>query len=129
MSKSEKPCILIVEAQVLIRQPLAEYLRECGYSVVEAVNDEEAKQFLTAGVVQVDAVLSDVDIPGGGFALKSWAREHCPSTHVILAGTVASAVENAGDLCEDGPALFKPYEHKFVLERIRRLLAARDRAE
>jgi DNA-binding NtrC family response regulator len=128
-TKSGKQCVLIVEAEVLIRQPLAEYLRECGYFVVEAVNDEEARQFLTEGVVEVDVVLSDVDIPGGGFALKSWAREHCPDTHVILAGTVVSAAEKAGDLCEEGPTLKKPYEHKFVLDRIRRLLAARDRAE
>lgn len=129
MNKSDKQCILIVEAEVLIRQPLAEYLRECGYFVVEAVNDEEAKQFLSEGATRVDVVLSDVDIPGGGFALKAWARAHHPGTHVILAGTVASAAEKAGDLCEDGPALSKPYEHKFVLDRIKRLIAARDRAE
>lgn len=129
MKTPDKQCILIVEAEVLIRQPLADYLRECGYFVVEAVNDEEAKQFLSEGTVEVDAVLSDVDIPGGGFALKAWARENCPGTQVILAGTVASAAEKAGDLCEDGPALSKPYEHKFVLDRIKRLLAARDRAD
>ena len=127
-SKSDKQCILIVEAEVLIRQPLAEYLRECGYFVVEAVDDAEARQFLTEGNVHVGAVLSDIDVPGGGFAFKAWAREHCPQTHVILASSVASAAEKAGDLCEEGPALTKPYEHKFVLEQIRRLLAARDRA-
>lgn len=129
MKKSDKQCILIVEAEVLIRQPLAEYLRECGYHVVEAVNDDEARQFLTEGDIAVDVVLSDVDIPGGGFALKSWAKENCPGTHVVLAGTVASAAEKAGDLCEEGPAVRKPYEHKFVLDRIKRLLAAKDRAE
>ncbi len=126
--KPDMECILIVEAEVLIRQPLAEYLRECGYNVIEAVSDEEARKFLSEGGMHVDAVLSDINIPGGGFALGAWVREHFPRTQMILAGTVASAAEKAGELCEEGPALSMPYEHKFVLERIRRLLAARDRA-
>ena len=45
---------------------------------------------------------------------------------VILAVTVAKAAEKAGDLCQDGPALSKPYD-KLVLDHIQRLLAARDR--
>jgi hypothetical protein len=28
------PCILIVEQDLLVRTPLAEYLRECGYLAV-----------------------------------------------------------------------------------------------
>lgn len=129
LNQSDKECILIVEPEVLIRQPLAEYLRECGYNVIEAVSDEEARKFLSEGDMHVDAVLSDVNIPGGGFALGAWVREHSPRTQVILAGTIASAAEKAGELCEEGPAISKPYEHKFVLDRIRRLLAARDRAK
>ena len=31
------PCILIVERDLLVRTPLAEYLRECGYLVLEGV--------------------------------------------------------------------------------------------
>jgi DNA-binding response OmpR family regulator len=32
---SNSPCILMVEPDVLVRQPIAEYLRECGFKVVE----------------------------------------------------------------------------------------------
>jgi DNA-binding NtrC family response regulator len=35
--------ILVVEDEVLIRLPLAEYLRDCGYRVFEASNVAEAK--------------------------------------------------------------------------------------
>jgi hypothetical protein len=35
------------------------------------------------------------------------------------------AVRNAAELCEVGPTLKRPYDHKLVLERIKRLLAAR----
>ena len=33
----------------------------------------------------------------------------------------------AGDICQEGPALSKPYDHRVVLDYIQRLLAARDR--
>ena len=40
------PCILIVEQDVLVRTPLAEYLRECGYLVLEASSAGEANRTL-----------------------------------------------------------------------------------
>jgi hypothetical protein len=33
-------------------------------------------------------------------------------------------VRNAAELCEIGPTLKSPYDHKVVLDRIKRLLAA-----
>jgi hypothetical protein len=32
-------------------------------------------------------------------------------------------------LCEEGPLLAKPYDHSIVLQRIKRLIAARERQE
>jgi DNA-binding response OmpR family regulator len=124
----EQSSILLVEADVLIRNPLAEYLRECGYQVLEAVSAAEARQLLADSPKPVDLVLADVDTSGeSGFALASWIRNDHPGVQVILAGTVAKATQKAGELCEDGPAVAKPYDHQLVLDRIRRLLAARDR--
>ena len=40
--------ILVVDDEVLIRMPIAEYLRDCGYRVVEAANGDEAIAVLTA---------------------------------------------------------------------------------
>ena len=120
--------VLIVEPDVLIRQPLAEYLRDCGYRVIEAVDDEEARQCLTEEVGPVDAVLCDVNAQGDPrFTLANWIRKNHPRTQVIIAGSMAMAAEKAGDLCEDGPAVKRPYDHRQVLDHIRRLLAARDR--
>lgn len=128
MKSSDKQCILIVESDVLVRQPLAEYLRECGYRVIEAVNDAEAREFFAKGVAQVDAVLADVHTSGEArFSLASWIRQNYPGTRVLLAGTMATAAQKAGDLCEEGPALSKPYDHRLVLDYIKRMLAARDR--
>ena len=128
MSATGTQCVMIVESDVLIRQPLAEYLRECGSRVIEATNDAEAREFLAKDVAQVDAVLADVNASGEArFSLATWIRQNHPGTHVILAGTMATAAEKAGDLCQDGPALSRPYDHRLVLDHIKRLLAARDR--
>ena len=121
-------CILIVEAEELVRSPLAQYLRECGYHVLEAVNADEARRLLEDGERRVDIVLAEVGARGyRGFELSTWIKQSYPDIAVILAGTVAKATEKAGDLCDEGP-VSKPYDHRIVLNRIRRLLAARVRS-
>lgn len=121
-------CILIVEADILIRHPLAAYLRDCGYVVVEAADAYEARKVLSQRDVAIDIVLADANPSGdSGFVLASWIRQHHPNLKVILAGTVTKAAEKAGDLCEDGPGLSKPYDHRTVLDEIRRAMAQRGR--
>jgi DNA-binding response OmpR family regulator len=115
-------CILIVEPDVLVLNPLAEYLRECGYKVLEAFNANEARQILATASISVQIVLADVDGAGNeGFALAREIRTNYPTIDVILAGTIAKAAEKAGDLCEEGPDLAKPYDHRLLLDHIRRM--------
>jgi DNA-binding response OmpR family regulator len=122
--------ILLVEEDVLVRHPLAEYLRECGYKVAEAVDADEARQLLVKGSGGIEIVvvhaLSETD---RGFTLASWIRSIYPEIQVIIAGTLAKATEKAGALCEEGPALTKPYDHKLILAHIRRMQAARIRSK
>jgi DNA-binding NtrC family response regulator len=127
VSPQPPPCILLVECDIMVRNPLAEYLRDCGYRVLEAVNAAEARKLLSAAD-DISLVLADGDVPeGGGFLLQAWIRENYPRIEVVLAGSISRAVEKAGDICKDGPAVSKPYHHQSVLDTIRRLLAARDR--
>lgn len=122
------PCILIVEPEILARNPLAEYLRSCGHRVLEAANGAEARQILDDATQVINVVLADVDSPDqSGFVLASWLRRARPDIHVVLAGTVAKVAAEAGELCREGPAIAKPYDHRIVLDHIKRLLAARDK--
>jgi DNA-binding response OmpR family regulator len=118
-------CILIVEGDVLVRSPLAEFLRDCGFRVLEAAGAGEARRLLAEGAQSIDAVLADADAPGA-FALARWIRSGFPAIRLIMAGSPATAAAKAGELCEDGPLLAKPYDHQLVLDHIRRLLATRD---
>jgi DNA-binding NtrC family response regulator len=118
--------ILVVEDDVLIRMPVAQYLRDCGYKVIEAVNADEAMAVLLHRETAIDVVFSDIEMPGSvdGFGLAKWIREHRPGIDVVLAGTVPRTVDAAKGLCESGP-LPKPYASQSVHNHIRRLLAAR----
>jgi DNA-binding response OmpR family regulator len=126
---SGSPYILMVEPDVLVRQPIAEYLRECGYKVVETGSTDEALLVVNARTMSIDIVLADAQAPGklDGFGLARWIREHRPSAKVILAGTVANEAKEAGDLCEEGPLLSKPYDPQLLVDRIKRAVATRDR--
>jgi DNA-binding response OmpR family regulator len=119
----------MVEPDVLVRQPIAEYLRECGYKVVETGSTDEALLVVNARTMSIDIVLADAQAPGklDGFGLARWMRENQPSAKVILAGTVANEAKEAGDLCEEGPLLSKPYDPQLLVDRIKRAVATRDR--
>jgi CheY-like chemotaxis protein len=124
--QSFQETILVVEDDVLIRMPIAQYLRDCGYRVIEAVSADEAMTVLMHKETQVDMVFSDIEMPGctDGFGLSKWIRDNRPGLDIILTGTVPRALKAAKQLCDDSP-LPKPYEPKAVHDYIRRLLTAR----
>lgn len=124
--EAQAPVVLVVEDEVLIRFAIAEYLRECGYTVIEAATGSEAKAVFEAHVA-VNVVFSDIQMPGemDGFALARWVRANHPEIPVVLTSGVARAADAAEDLCESGPLMAKPYEARDVENRIKLLLAAR----
>ena len=117
--------VLVVDNEILERLAVGAYLRECGFRVIETANSDEALIALQQPKLNIDIVLSDVEMPGSldGFGLARWLREHKPGLPIILAATPARAADVAGDLCEDGPLLTKPYDPQILLDQIRRTLA------
>ena len=127
VSSEQRQTILVVDDEVIIRTAISEYLRDCGYKVIEAASVDEAVLVLQQAEITVHIVLSDVEMPGArdGFALAQWVREHRPTLQVILAGSAARATKAAGELCNSGPMLAKPYDPQIVLDQIKRLLATK----
>jgi DNA-binding NtrC family response regulator len=127
VSSEQRQTILVVDDEVIIRTAISEYLRDCGYKVIEAASVDEAVLVLQQAKITVHIVLSDVEMPGArdGFALAQWVREHRPTLQVILAGSAARATKAAGELCNSGPMLAKPYDPQIVLDQIKRLLATK----
>lgn len=121
--------ILLVDADILARTPIAAYLRECGYLVIEAVSTDEACALLEQGKPAIDIVFCALDAPGSldGFALAKTVRSRWPGIHVVLAGTLQKAAEVASELCDDGPHLRKPYDSQVLVDWIKRLRASAKR--
>lgn len=123
--------ILVVEDEVLIRLVIAQYLRDCGYRVIEAAHADEALLVLRKSEIAIDVVFTDVEMPGSmdGFALAQWMRSNRPDVDVVLAGSIRRAVEAASDLCDQQSNVPKPYDPQSVHDRIRRLLASRRKSK
>jgi CheY-like chemotaxis protein len=116
--------ILIAEDDVLMRMPLAEFLRGCGYRVLEAKSADEAIVLIEDGTFVPDVVVSNVELAGDGFGIARWIKDNKPGLQIILTGTPKRAVEIAASLCEDGP-LPAPYDPQILHRRLLRLLASR----
>lgn len=119
--------ILVVDDEILIRLVIAEYLRDCGYKVIEAAHADEALLVLGQSERSIDVVFTDVEMPGSmdGFALARWVRANRPDVDVVLAGSIHRSVQAASDLCDQQDHVPKPYELHSVRDRIYRLLASR----
>ena len=78
--------VLVVEDEVLIRMVISQYLRECGYRVIEAANADEALIVLQEPELRIEVVLSDVEMPGSmdGFGLSRWVRQNRQGLEVVL---------------------------------------------
>jgi CheY-like chemotaxis protein len=124
---SPSKTVLVVDSEIIVRMTLGEYLRSCGYRVIEAASGEEALKVLKDSDLPIDMALTEVELRGeiDGFQLAAWIRNRRPQIGVILAGTPKRAAKAAGDLCEDGPMMSKPYDPQLVVDRIKRLLSVR----
>jgi CheY-like chemotaxis protein len=116
--ESTSTTILVVEPDILVRMVIADYLRDCGYKVVEGVNADDVLAVLDAGR-KIDVILAEVQLAGSvdGFGLAREIRENHPDIDVILTSGATRAADKAGDLCDDGP-LEKPYHPREVVRRI-----------
>lgn len=121
------PSILIVDGDIISRHVIADYLRHCGYAVVEAANTDEALVALGEPTLSIDVILCDVSALGSrsSFELARWVRATRPELEVSLVAGAEMAAQTAAELCESGPHLKRPYEPEAVVDYIKRLRASR----
>ena len=118
--------ILIVDGDIVSRHAIADYLRHCGYEVIEAATTDEALIALGVESISIDVIVCDIAAVGARscFELAKWVRRHHPALEVRLAGSLESVANTAAELCESGPHLAKPYESEAVVDYVKRLRSA-----
>jgi CheY-like chemotaxis protein len=114
--------VLVVEDEDLVRGLAADFLREAGFSVIEAADAAEALCALASGD-PIDAVFSDVQMPGpmDGLQLAAWVRQH-RAVPVLLTSGSRETMREAGYAEEDGSFLPKPYALPEITRRLEALL-------
>lgn len=101
---------------------MSDYLRECGYRVLESASSDEVLALLQKSEFNVDVALLDADVSVHGYWLANWIRKHMPQIKVIIATGVQEIAEEAKSLCEEGPVIHRPYDTAELVERINLLL-------
>lgn len=126
-AKRRPATILVVEDETLTRLAAADYLRDCGYRVLEAVTARDAERLLAAGE-PVEVVFSDIDLgrEADGLALARRIRERHPDVRILLVSGVHRPVGESERLF-DGPFMTKPYSYVELAANIEALILARRR--
>jgi two-component system, response regulator PdtaR len=120
-AKPERPTVLVVEDEVLIRLLIAEELRNQGIHVLEASHAEEALTVLES-TLPVHVLFTDIRMPGrlDGIGLSRLARERYP--HIKLMLTSSHQPEGYARASAD-VFIFKPYDLGAVVRDVEALLA------
>lgn len=102
--------ILVVEDEALISEMVAEALEERGFDVFVASNAAAALEYLASGA-QVDALFTDVHLPGGmsGSELASRVRSLRPEMPIVYASGQWRPTEHE-QLVSRSVFLPKPYD-------------------
>jgi CheY-like chemotaxis protein len=121
MHMSDSLTVLLVTGDPIERMMVAEYLRGCGYRVIEAADGNEAR--LALDHEAIDVMVADVELPyhGSGHTLAARARAHQPELEVILTSSLERTAEVAADLCEQRPEGQPRYHPQSLVDRIQRL--------
>jgi two-component system, response regulator PdtaR len=118
-TKTHMPLVLVVEDEIFLRYVTAEYLEDCGFSVLQAANADEAVGLLQRNR-DVGAVFSDIQMPGSmnGLGLAHWITQTLPGVKVLLtSGQILPAAARKWTL------LAKPYDMAEVERRLREMTA------
>ncbi len=112
--------ILVVEDEVLVRMMLTEELRGHGYTVLEAVNADEARAILQS--VDIDLLLTDIQMPGriDGLELVQQLSHIRPELKVLI---LSAHPPGARAFANVAGSFQKPFEVEQLVRHIRAILA------
>jgi CheY-like chemotaxis protein len=123
MTTEQRPIILIVEDEFLIRMFAVSVVEEAGFSWLEAATPAEARVHL-GGENQIAVLFTDIEMgdPVDGIALAH--ETYAAQPHIRLLVTSGRVCPGDNVLPPKSIFLPKPYESHGVVAALRELLAA-----
>jgi PAS domain S-box-containing protein len=115
--------ILLVEDEDAVRRLTATLLIKHGYSVIEAINGEEALKIIKESRCRVDMLITDVVMPKmSGNEVAEKMRAISPELKVLFISGYTDNVIGGHKILEEGADfLAKPYSSEQLLTRVRRI--------
>ena len=116
--------VLLVEDENSVRALARRVLEICGYTVLEAINGEEASRVAEGYTGPIDLLVSDVVMPYlGGRQLADRLLALRPQLKILfLSGYTNDAVVRHGVLEADFPFLQKPFTTSALAQKVRDVL-------
>jgi CheY-like chemotaxis protein len=118
---SERPVVLVVEDDLLIRMNAAEMIADGGFDVVEAASADEAIMILECRL-DITLVFTDVQMPGSmdGLKLAAAIRRRWPPIKIVATSGYVNVQQD--DLPKGGRFLQKPYSPDQIVRTLRELV-------
>jgi two-component system, cell cycle sensor histidine kinase and response regulator CckA len=117
--------LLVVDDEEMVRRLAARMLVTLGYRALEARDGHQAVQVLQRNAQRIDAVLTDVAMPGlGGRQLGETIARCWPQIRVLyMSGFPAQRIVSGGVIEPTDPFLQKPFTEEQLGRKVRELLA------
>jgi CheY-like chemotaxis protein len=125
--KSEKPVILVVEDEVIIRMMAVLVAEDSGFEVLSAATSDGAIKILESRS-DVRLMFTDVNMPGSidGLKLAHAVRRRWPPVELLVTSAFSDIL--AEDLPERGRYLAKPYDVTALSEAFQQMAGCKPSA-
>ncbi|MCP4360614.1 MAG: response regulator [Chloroflexi bacterium] len=118
--------ILVVEDEPAVRQIVTELLEQQGYSVITAVNGEDALRLVEKNEIanEVDLLLTDIVMPRlTGTALADKVKTRFPQMKIVfMSGYADESLANVGTMESGITFIQKPFTMDVLVRKIRQVL-------
>jgi two-component system, response regulator PdtaR len=124
---AQRPAVLVVEDEPLVRMIAAEVIEEAGFTAFEASNAAQAVALLKENN-DIRILFTDVNMPGAidGVGLAHIVAERWPVVKIIV--TTGRGGIHAQDLPSGGVFLGKPYNLRDLVSSLHKLVAEKARS-
>jgi CheY-like chemotaxis protein len=125
MTQPARETVLVVDDEEMVRRLATRMLLGQGYRVLEAGSGAEAVRMLQRGAQQIDAVLTDLAMPGlGGRQLGETISSCWPKIQVIyMSGFAMQRMVSDGALDPKEPFVQKPFTAEQLTRAVREAMA------